>query len=110
MGLHNLFRQFIVDLFLADEYGLPCLRPTSHSRLRFNLYPPLLPVLRRIRSFLNERVRTRDDIAEMFLKRVSTIEKRAKQELSEIQLAQRSRAEKLAIALDDVLDLIDSDI
>jgi TnpA family transposase len=56
------------------------------------------------------RVRTRDDIAEMFLKRVSTIEKRAKQELGEIQLAQRSRAEKLAIALDDVLDLIDSDI
>jgi hypothetical protein len=46
----------------------------------------------------------------MFLKRVGTIEKRAKQELAEIQLAQRSRVEKLAIALDDVLDFIDSDI
>ena len=56
------------------------------------------------------RVRTRDDIAEMFLKRVSTIEKRAKQELAEIQMAQRSRAEKLAMALDDVLDFVDSDI
>ena len=56
------------------------------------------------------RVRTRDDVAEMFLKRVGTIEKRAKQELAEIQLAQRSRVEKLAIALDDVLDFIDSDI
>jgi hypothetical protein len=56
------------------------------------------------------RVRTRDDIAEMFLKRVSTIEKRTKQELAEIQLAQRSRAEKLAMALDDVLDFVDSDI
>jgi TnpA family transposase len=56
------------------------------------------------------RVRTRDDIAEMFLKRVSTIEKRAKQELAEIQLAQRSHAEKLAVALDDVLDFIDGDI
>ena len=56
------------------------------------------------------RVRTRDDAAEMFLKRVGTIEKRAKQELAEIQLAQRSRVEKLATALDDVLDFIDSDI
>ena len=56
------------------------------------------------------RVRTRDDIAEMFLKRVGAIEKRAKQELADIQLAQRSRVEKLAIALDDVLDFIDSDV
>lgn len=56
------------------------------------------------------RVRTRDDIAEMFLKRVGTIEKRTRQELAEIQQAQRSRVEKLAVALDDVLDFIDSDV
>lgn len=56
------------------------------------------------------RVRARDDIGEMFLKRENTIEKRAKEELHEIQSAQRARAEKLAVALDDVLDFVDSDI
>ena len=41
------------------------------------------------------RVRTRDDIAEMLLKRMATIHKRAKEELVEIQLEQRQRTEKL---------------
>lgn len=35
---------------------------------------------------------------------------KAKEELHEIQSAQRARAEKLAVALDDVLDFVDSDI
>ena len=56
------------------------------------------------------KMRTRDDIGEMFIKRVGAIEKRAKEELAEIQLAQRERVEKLATALDDVLDFVDCDL
>ena len=47
-------------------------------------------------------MRTRDDIAEMLLKRMSTIHKRAKEQLVEIQLGQRERSEKLIGTLDDV--------
>src|SRR3546814_9738727 len=49
------------------------------------------------------RVRARDDLAEMFIRRVSTLHKRAKEELTAIQMHQRAMAEQLVAKLDDVL-------
>ncbi len=42
------------------------------------------------------RVRTRDHLAEMFIRRISTIHKRAKEELEQIQARQRQKLEQLA--------------
>ncbi len=56
------------------------------------------------------RVKTRDDIAEMLLRRMATIHKRAKEELVEIQLEQRQRAEKLIGRLDEVAAIAASDL
>jgi hypothetical protein len=55
-------------------------------------------------------VRTRDDIAEMLLKRMSTIHKRAKEQLVEIQLGQRERSEKLIGTLDNVAAIAGSSL
>lgn len=55
-------------------------------------------------------VRTKDDIAEMLLKRMSTIHKRAKEQLVEIQLGQRERSEKLIGTLDDVAAIAGSSL
>jgi TnpA family transposase len=52
------------------------------------------------------RVRTRDDIAEMFLRRMMAIHRRAKEELQRIQLEQRERTEKLVETLDSMLDVL----
>lgn len=52
------------------------------------------------------RVRARDDLAEMFIRRVSTIHKRAKDELAEIQRRQRKMAEDLVSKLDRVLEIL----
>jgi hypothetical protein len=52
------------------------------------------------------RVRTRDDIAEMFLRRMMAIHRRAKEELQKIQLEQRERTEKLVETLDSMLDVL----
>jgi TnpA family transposase len=56
------------------------------------------------------RVRTRDDIGEMLLKRMATIHKRAKEELVEIQLEQRQKTEKLIGRLDEVAAIAASDL
>lgn len=52
------------------------------------------------------RVRARDDLAEMFIRRVSTLHKRAKDELVAIQLHQRKTAEDLVAKLDGVLEIL----
>ncbi|WP_233171851.1 Tn3 family transposase [Dyella sp. ASV21] len=52
------------------------------------------------------RVRARDDLAEMFIRRVSALHKRARDELLQIQLHQRSMAEQLVAKLDDVLAIL----
>lgn len=52
------------------------------------------------------RVRARDDLAEMFIRRVSTLHKRAKEELTAIQMHQRAMAEQLVAKLDDVLAIL----
>jgi len=52
------------------------------------------------------RVRARDDLAEMFIRRVSTLHKRAREELMMIHMHQREMAERLVARLDDVLVIL----
>ncbi|EPU6916173.1 TPA: Tn3 family transposase [Pseudomonas aeruginosa] len=52
------------------------------------------------------RVRTRDHLAEMFIRRISTIHKRAKEELGQIQARQRQKLEQLAATLDGVVQIL----
>lgn len=52
------------------------------------------------------QVRARDQLAEMFLRRVATIHKRAKEELEQIHFSQRSQIEKLIGTLDGVLSIL----
>ncbi|EMN5288403.1 MULTISPECIES: Tn3 family transposase [Pseudomonas] len=52
------------------------------------------------------RVRTRDHLAEMFIRRISTIHKRAKEELEQIQVRQRQKLERLVATLAGVLQIL----
>lgn len=52
------------------------------------------------------RVRTRDHLAEMFIRRISTIHKRAKEELEQIQVRQRQKVEQLVATLGGVLQIL----
>lgn len=52
------------------------------------------------------QIRARDQLAEMFLRRVATIHKRAKEELEQIHFSQRSQIEKLIGTLDGVLAIL----
>lgn len=52
------------------------------------------------------RIRARDHLAEMFIKRISTIHKRAKDELEQIQLRQRKKLELLVATLDGVIQIL----
>ncbi|HEN8707915.1 TPA: Tn3 family transposase [Pseudomonas putida] len=52
------------------------------------------------------RVRTRDHLAEMFIRRISTIHKRAKEELDQIHARQRQKLEQLAATLDGVVQIL----
>jgi hypothetical protein len=54
------------------------------------------------------RVRTRDEVTEMFLRRMATIHKRAKDELHQIHLEQRERTERLVETLDSLLGVLSS--
>lgn len=58
----------------------------------------------------NMRVRARDDLTEMFMRRLSIIHKRAREELESIQLRQRALSERLVAKLDDVLDILVGDL
>lgn len=53
------------------------------------------------------QVRARDQLTEMFLRRVATIHKRAKEELEQIQSKQRGQAERLIGTLDQVLAILE---
>jgi hypothetical protein len=72
------------------------LRRTTASRR----YALMLALIHRM------RVRARDDLAEMFIRRVGTLHKRARDELVRIQLQQRVMAEQLVARLDDVLAIL----
>lgn len=52
------------------------------------------------------RIRTRDHLAEMFIRRISTIHKRATDELEQIQLRQRNKLELLVATLDGVIQIL----
>lgn len=52
------------------------------------------------------RIRARDHLAEMFIKRISTIHKRAKDELEQIQQRQRKKLELLVATLDGVIQIL----
>ncbi|WP_049279375.1 Tn3 family transposase, partial [Ralstonia solanacearum] len=52
------------------------------------------------------RVRSRDDLAEMFIRRMGAIHKRAQEEMKRIQLRQRAQMEKLVTMLDGVVDIV----
>jgi len=52
------------------------------------------------------RVRTRDDAAEMFVRRVEKIHKQARERLLEIQARQREKTENLVAALAGVIDAV----
>lgn len=52
------------------------------------------------------KIRARDDIAEMFIRRIGVIHKQARVELQELQAHQREMSEKLVATLDDVLEIL----
>lgn len=52
------------------------------------------------------RVRSRDDLAEMFIRRMGAIHKRARDEMERIQSRQRAQMEKLVTVLDGVVDIV----
>jgi TnpA family transposase len=52
------------------------------------------------------RVRARDDLADMFLRRMGAIHKRASEELEIIQRRQRTQVEDLVVLLDGVVDIL----
>lgn len=52
------------------------------------------------------RVRARDDLADMFVRRMGAIHKRASDELEVIQRKQRDQVENLVILLDGVVDIL----
>lgn len=56
------------------------------------------------------RARIRDDIAEMFVRRMATIHKRAKEELELIIVRQRERTEVLVAKFDGVLEMVAEDL
>jgi len=64
----------------------------------------MLAAIQRLRS------RVRDDIAEMFVRRMAKIHKRAKEELKSIILGQRARSEALIAKLADVLAIVAEDL
>jgi TnpA family transposase len=56
------------------------------------------------------RVRTKDALGEMYVKRMATVHKRAKEELIDIQLGQRQRTERLLEKFGEVVDIAASKV
>jgi hypothetical protein len=52
------------------------------------------------------RVRTREDLADMFVRRMGAIHKRASDELEIVQRKQRDKVEDLVVLLDGVIDIL----
>jgi hypothetical protein len=53
------------------------------------------------------RIRARDDLAEMFIRRMGAIHKRAREELEQIHARQREQMENLVDVLDSVVNIVD---
>ena len=56
------------------------------------------------------RVRTKDALGEMYVKRIATVHKRAKEELIEIQLGQRQKTEQLLEKFGEVVEIAASKV
>lgn len=84
----------------AMAYDVSELRECAETK-RYTL---LVALIRRM------QVRARDQLAEMFLRRVATIHKRAKEELDQIQFGQRGQIERLIGTLDGVLAILDGEL
>jgi hypothetical protein len=54
------------------------------------------------------RVKARDDLANMFIKRMNHIQRRAKDELERLRLKYRQKTERLVATLADVIDVLDT--
>jgi hypothetical protein len=52
------------------------------------------------------RISARDDIAEMFIRRVGMMHKSAREELQQIQARQRELSEELVATLQDVIEIL----
>lgn len=83
----------------AMAYDVSELRECSEAK-RYTL---LVALIHRM------QVRARDQLAEMFLRRVAAIHKRAKEELEQIKFAQRTQVEQLIGTLDGVLTILSSE-
>ncbi|WP_454456361.1 Tn3 family transposase [Thauera phenylacetica] len=84
----------------AMAYDVSELRECAEAK-RYTL---LVALIRRM------QIRARDQLAEMFLRRVATIHKRAKEELDQIQFGQRGQIERLIGTLDGVLAILDGEL
>lgn len=90
---YSKLRHFSSQAMALDAAELKDLKPEKRNTL----------ILALIRSM---RVRARDDLTEMFIRRMATIHKRAREELANIQMRQRALSERLVQKLDDVLDVL----
>lgn len=82
---------------VLDAGELKSYRPAKRHAL-------VLALIRRM------RVRARDDIAEMFIKRISLIHKHAREELEKTKAQQREMSEQLVATLSDVLDILNENL
>lgn len=82
---------------VLDAGELKSYRPAKRHAL-------VLALIRRM------RVRARDDIAEMFIKRISLIHKHAREELEKTKSQQREMSEQLVATLSDVLDILNENL
>jgi hypothetical protein len=76
---------------------LPTLKKDTLPEKRYTLIVALLNRM---------RVRARDDLADMFVRRMGAIHKRASEELEIIQRRQRTHVEDLVVLLDGVVDIL----
>ena len=90
-------RYFANYAMALDAGELKNIRPAKR-------YVVILALIQRLRA------RVRDDMAEMFVRRMATIHKRAKDELDDIVVRQRERTEALVAKFDGVLEIVAEDL
>lgn len=81
----------------AEALDASALKTDTHPDKRYTLIAALLNRM---------RVRVRDDLAEMFVRRMGAIHKRASEDLDAIQRKQRDQIEDLVVLLDGVVDIL----
>ena len=87
-------KHFAAEARALDASELRDMRPTKRHAF-------LLCLIHRA------RVQVRDDLAEMFIKRIGNIHNRGKQELDQLRLRYREKAETLVATMSDVIRVLD---